>query len=169
MVFYENTVEHKDEKGANPNNYEYSDISSWLNCDLKHSQNNFIYDAFADPNATLILRKDIDNSAATTTDENNQYACEVTTAFLYLLAYSEITEVYNNIVNMESKVTDYAVVRGVNVDNYTMQGEWWLRTPSATKPNYALAISVTGEIFESLVNNSRIGVRPVGKFTKLNK
>lgn len=169
MVYYENSKEHKEQKDAHPNNYEYSDVSSWLNCDIKHADKNFIFGAFSDPNAVLSLRKDIDNSAKTTSDENNKYACITTTAFLYLLSYQEVTSNYSIRINMESKVTDYAVIRGVSVDNYTMNGEWWLRSPSATKPNYALTVSTTGEIFESSVDNSKIGVRPVGKFIKLNK
>ena len=169
MHFYENIEEHLDEKDANPNNYEFSDISSWLNSDIKHSKDSFIFDAFAKPNETLELRKDIDNSAETTTDPSNPNACVTTTAYLYLLSYVEFMETYNLRLNKVSKVTDYAIARGVNIDNYSMTGEWWLRTPSAKEVNKALAISTIGIVFETKVNNVNIGVRPVGTFKKIVK
>ena len=50
-----------------------------------------------------------------------------------------------------------------------MNGEWWLRTPSAAEPNKALAVSTIGNVFECLVNDSEIGVRPVGTFKKVVK
>ncbi len=167
--FYESSKEHLDEKEAHPNNYEYSDVSSWLNSDIKHAKDSFIYDAFANPNDVLTLRKDIDNSASTTMDENNKYACVTTTAYLYLLSYSEFNSAYEIKINKESKVTDYAIARGVNVDNYSMNGEWWLRTPSAAEANKALAVSTIGDVFECVVNDSEIGVRPVGTFKKAVK
>ena len=169
FAFYENIEEHLDEQGAHPNNYEFSDISSWLNSDIKHSKDNFIFDAFSKPIDVLTLRKDIDNSASTTMDENNQYACVTTTAYLYLLSYSEFNTTYEIRINKESKVSDYAIAKGVNVDNYTMNGEWWLRTPSASAANKALAVSTIGEVFESLVNDASIGVRPVGTFKEIEK
>ena len=169
IAFYENIEEHLDEKGAHPNNYEFSDISSWLNSDIKHSKNNFIFSAFSKPIDILNLRKDIDNSASTTMDPNNQYVCVDTTAYLYLLSYAEFNENYKIRINKESKVTDYAIAKGVNVDNYTMNGEWWLRTPSASVSNKALAVSTIGEVFETLVNDANVGVRPVGSFKGLIK
>jgi hypothetical protein len=160
--------EHEKGKDVHPNNYEFSDVSSWLNGDRKHTDNRFIFHAFSDPVNSLILRKDIDNSASTTQSENNPYACITTTAHLYLLSFVE-TKTYDLRLNRTSTVTDYAIARGINVDNYTMNGEWWLRTPSAIAPNQALAMSTTGQIFESLVANNNIGVRPVAKFSKLDK
>jgi hypothetical protein len=50
-----------------------------------------------------------------------------------------------------------------------MNGEWWLRSPSASVSNKVLAISTIGEVFETLVNNFNIGVRPVGTFKKIVK
>ena len=168
FAFYEKNDEHEKGKDVHPNNYEFSDVSSWLNGDRKHTDNRFIFHAFSDPVNTLILRKDIDNSASTTQSENNPYACITTTAHLYLLSFVE-TKTYDLRLNRTSTVTDYAIARGINVDNYTMNGEWWLRTPSAIAPNQALAMSTTGQIFESLVANNNIGVRPVAKFSKLDK
>ena len=167
MYFYESAKEHLEVADANPNNYEYSDISSWLNCDIKHAKNNFIYGLFADPNESLKLRKDIDNSALTTADPENPNACVTTTAYLYLLSYVEFMKTYDLRLNKTSKVTDYAIARGVNVDNYTMNGEWWLRSPSSKEINLALAISTIGQVFETKVTNANIGVRPVGTFKKI--
>ena len=81
----------------------------------------------------------------------------------------EFMETYNLRLNKVSKVTDYAIARGVNIDNYSMTGEWWLRTPSAKEVNKALAISTIGIVFETKVNNVNIGVRPVGTFKKIVK
>ena len=50
-----------------------------------------------------------------------------------------------------------------------MNGEWWLRTPSASASNKALAVSTIGEVFETLVNDANVGVRPVGSFKGLIK
>ena len=169
FAYYENTEEHLDEKDAHPNNYEYSDVSSWFNSDIKHSNNSFIFSAFGKPIDVLNLIKDIDNSAATTMDPNNKYACVNSTAYLYLLSYNEFNEKYEFRINKESHVTDYAIAKGVNVDNYTMNGEWWLRTPSASAANKALAVSTIGEVYETLVNDANVGVRPVGSFKELTK
>ena len=85
------------------------------------------------------------------------------------ITYNEFNEKYEFRINKESHVTDYAIAKGVNVDNYTMNGEWWLRTPSASAANKALAVSTIGEVFETLVNDANVGVRPVGSFKELTK
>lgn len=168
FAYYESIKEHEKGEDIYPNNYDLSDVCSWLNADFKHLNEGFIKKAFADPINVLVLKKDIDNSGKTTQDENNKYICEATTAHLFLLSYKEL-ETLDIRLNRTSYVTDYAIARGVNVDNYTMNGEWWLRTPSAIAENQALAMSTQGQVFESLVDNSNIGIRPVAQFKNIDE
>ena len=68
------------ENGIYPNNYQYSDIRTWLN-------NDFLEQAFYyDP--SLIQTVNVDNSAKSTGDSSNPYACEDTQDKVYLLSYN---------------------------------------------------------------------------------
>ena len=95
------------ENGIYPNNYQYSDIRTWLN-------NDFLEQAFYyDP--SLIQTVNVDNSAESTGDSSNPYACEDTQDKVYLLSYS-----YYDFMDDASRIA------------YDADGKaryYWLRSP----------------------------------------
>ncbi len=161
MGYYNNEKTHESGVLINPNNYEYSDINGWLNGGLKFTNNNFATKAFADPIKTLKMTEDIDNSASSTDNASNPYICRDFTTYLYLLSYQEYYVTYYNLLDKGvAKVTDYAIAQNVRVDNYTMKGEWWLRTPASTSASMALVVGVTGKTHSKPVNTDGVGIRP---------
>lgn len=170
MAYYENEKTNVDYTSALPNNYEYSDASGWLNGEVKFKNNNFATLAFEDPLDVVQMIDKLDNSAATTGKEDNTYACNDFTAFFYLLSYVEYTDTYSKLLNGgKCSVSDYAIAKGVRVDNYSMNGEWWLRSPASDALGEALAVSTYGIVFDSLVSDTSIGVRPAAVFKDLIK
>ncbi|MBQ8292966.1 MAG: InlB B-repeat-containing protein [Bacilli bacterium] len=168
MAYFENEKTNEDHPAATPNNYAFSDVSSWLNGDVKFAKKNFAMTAFVEPLDVIKMTEDLDNSAGSTGDLDNPYACDDITTFLYLLSYEEYKEIYKNVLGTgATKVSDYAIAKGAKVDNYTMKGEWWLRSPSAKSLSVVLSVSPTGEICENKVNDASIGVRPAVVFKNL--
>ncbi len=161
MGYYENDKFHESGVLLKPNNYEYSDINSWLNGDVKFVKDNFASKAFVDPIKSLVMSENIDNSASSTKDDNNPYASNNLKTFLYLLSYQEYKYTFNKILNTTAKVTDYAVAKNVFADNYSMNGEWWLRSPESSHEALALTVTTTGSVNMRTVNNQEIGIRPV--------
>ena len=104
----------KHEDGIYPSNYKYSDIRKWLNNDF--FQQAFYYDSF------YIQTVKVDNSAASTYDFVNKFACEDTLDKIYLLSYQDV----NN--------EDYGFIDDTSRIAYDWDGnarEYWLRSPLA--------------------------------------
>lgn len=168
MAYYESKIIHEGGVSINPNNYEYSDISSWLNGDVKFTKNNFATKAFEDPLDIIEMTKEIDNSAATTMNKDNQYVCDNFDNFFYLLSYVEYNNLYHKKLDGgKCKASDYAIARTLKIDNYSMTGEWWLRSPSADNKAAVVAVTTIGEVCDNMVDNANIGVRPAVKFKNL--
>ena len=70
--------------GTHINNYKYSDVRRWLNSD-------FYNKAFTSFEKESILTTNVDNSAATTDNSSNKYACENTEDKVFLLSYQDVT------------------------------------------------------------------------------
>lgn len=169
-VYYENEKNHLDVKGAMPNNYEYSDVSGWLNGEAKFKNDNFASKAFEDPLKVVKMIDKLDNSAITTGKEDNIYACKDFTVFFYLLSYVEFTDTYGYILDGgKCGVSDYAVAKGLRIDNYSMNGEWWLRSPASDASSEAIVVSAGGILFDGVVSDSNIGIRPAAIFKDLVK
>ena len=136
-----NQTDH--ENGIYQNNYQYSDIRTWLN-------NDFLEQAFYyDP--SLIQTVNVDNSAKSTGDSSNPYACEDTQDKVYLLSYKDICN------------EDYGFMDDASRIAYDADGEardYWLRSPNNHRhDNFARCVYSNGDVTYYNVSISR-GVRP---------
>lgn len=121
-----------DGKTVYANNYEYSDIRTWLN-------NDFYNSAFALGNS-YIQTTTVDNSAATTSSNSNSYACNNTQDKVFLPSYQDyINSSYGfststGLTNTRyCKTTDWARARGAcynTSSSYLYNGWYWTRSPS---------------------------------------
>ena len=87
------------------NNWEYSTIRKWLN-------ETFYQTAFNEPQRSMLLVTEVDNSAATTNNSsNNSFARENTEDKIFFLSYKEMTEQYSElkgIILKDNVTTDYS-------------------------------------------------------------
>ncbi len=148
------------------NNYEYSDIRTWLN-------NDFYNSAFALGNAH-IQTTTVDNSASTTDSSTNKYACNNTQDEVFLPSYQDyINSSYGFSTSTSStdtstrycRTTDWARARGAyyyaNSASYQCNGYYWTRSPdSDSYDNGACGVSPGGGIWGYGVNNTSLSVRP---------
>ncbi len=114
-----------DGKTIYSNNYEYSDIRSWLNGEFYSS-------AFA-LDDSLIQTVIVDNSAATTETSTNKYVCSDTEDKVYLLSCQDYFN--SNYFPIVCKPTDWAKANGAyyrydTYTPYTGNGFYWTRSPS---------------------------------------
>ena len=132
-----NQTDH--ENGIYRNNYQYSDIRTWLN-------NDFLEQAFYyDP--SLIQTVNVDNSAKSTGDSSNPYACEDTQDKVYLLSYKDICN------------EDYGFMDDASRIAYDADGnahDYWLRSPDYD--DRARCVRSSGYVSSSYVSGS-YGVR----------
>lgn len=112
------------------NNYEYSDIRTWLN-------NVFYYSAFA-LGKSYIQTTIVDNSAATTDSTSNSYACNNTQDKVFLPSYQDYINSSYGFSDSEDptdtrycKTTDWARAMGAWCDTESYNDEYWTRSPSS--------------------------------------
>ena len=138
-----NQTDH--ENGIYRNNYQYSDIRTWLN-------NDFLEQAFYyDP--SLIQTVNVDNSVESTGDSINSYACEDTQDKVYLLSCKDICNEGYGFTDSASRV---AYDADGNAQHY------WLRSPNYyyhSNDNDARCVSRLGDVSNGYVSSS-YGVRP---------
>ncbi len=147
-----------DGKTIHLNNYEHSDIRSWLNDEFYNS-------AFSLSNS-IIQTVLVDNSASSAGYSTNKYACNNTEDKVYLLSYAD----YNNADYFADdaarccKTTDWARASGAFYNmgsSYLGNGYYWTRSPYAGGSNCARHVYSDGSIYwYSYVSNSNNGVRP---------
>ncbi len=122
--YYERTI---DGKTIYPNNYEYSNIRTWLN-------ETFYNTAFTSTEKTAIVATTLDNSAFST--DYSEYDSNSTTDNVWLLSYDEaMTAEYgfatnNNdyIGNRTAYTTDYVKSQGIYVNVTNKCTSWRLRS-----------------------------------------
>ncbi len=145
--------------GHYANNYEYSDIRAWLN-------GSFYNSAFTLDNSH-IKTTSIDNSASTTNDSSNQYACHDTEDKVFLPSYKDY-------INSEYGFSTSTDVSGTRVCRATdwmraMGGYdkahncwYWTRSPSSSDANRAWFVDDDGHLFSNFaeIEDNFIGVRP---------
>ncbi len=140
-----------------PNNYEYSDIRKWLNGDFYNS-------AFA-LGDSLIQTVTVDNSAKSTGDSRNEYACDNTKDNVYLQSCIDYEDRYR------CKLTDWAKANGAEYCQgaLTYYGYYWTRSPSENNSCYVKYVYCYMEYIhygwftyyeDSVVTNPNLGVRP---------
>ncbi len=112
------------------NNYEYSTIRKWLN-------DNFYNTAFNELQKEIIELTLVDNSASTTGNTTNKYACNNTNDNIFLLSKQDVinssygfnTNDFASDPTRQKKLTEYAMCQGASA-SYYVNGYWWLRSPS---------------------------------------
>lgn len=142
-----NKTEH--ENGIYRNNYKYSDIRAWLNSDFL--QQAFYYDP------SLIQTVNVDNSAESTDESSNPFACEDTQDKVYLLSCKDVR-------NKEYGFTDDA--SRIAYDAAGNASGYWLRSPDRSS-NYARRVFTNGSIDKDVILSlengyvsTSYGVRP---------
>ena len=151
------------------NNYEYSDVNNWLNADGDYIDTNFAFKVCGSADEVvknIIFTVGLENGLISTKDETNPYVCDNFTAYFYLMSCAEYVDSYKEVLGA-TKATDYAICKGVLVNHYTMNAEWWLRTPSADGAGLAKYVTCTGDVASTSVTNANIGIRPIAAFKSL--
>ena len=159
-----------DDQIVYPNNYKYSDIRTWLN-------NDFYNSAFA-LNSSYIQTTNVDNSAATTPNSTNKYACDNTQDKVFLLSYKDnFNSNYGFSASTEHSIsrrcitTDWTRARGAtytcqkNLDRHFFNGQYWTRSPDGEYKTHAWCISygVSKDAYACVVDldgNRKMSVRP---------
>ncbi len=143
-------------------NYKYSEIREWLNDD-------FLKTAF-NLDSSLIQTTIVDNSASTTGNSSNPYACADTEDKVYLLSVEDYVNAdYGFLTSEDStttrtcKPTDYALANSCYKNNGN--GLYWTRSPLSyhRHSNYcydAVIVHDEGNLDAYCVNRIWCGVRP---------
>ena len=143
------------------NNYAESKIRAWLN-------DNFYNTAFDTKEKSIIRNTAINNSAKSSGNSDNSFACADTTDKIFLLSYEEANRVDVSI--RKKSVTDYtrmlgatAVLSAVSSSPQYGRGTWWLRSSFSEKTR-ARAIGYEGTpTLNKQVNITDLGVVPALK------
>ncbi len=145
------------------NNYEYSDIRTWLN-------NDFYNSAFTLDNS-YIQTTTVDNSASTTSLSTNSYACNNTQDKVFLPSYKDYINTSYGFSASTSPTdtrycqpTDWARARGARYStssSYLYNGDYWTRSPYSGNSNLARYVREDGDDrFNDYVNFTSLSVRP---------
>lgn len=145
------------------NNYMNSEIRQWLN-------EQFYETAFDELQREIILTTTVDNSAYSTGDSSNQYACANTSDKIFLLSYREVVNSsYGFSTSTSSSATremltsDYSRATGAYMNtssSYYGNGYWWLRSPGYYYSYYARYVYDAGYVDSLSVDNTHRGVVP---------
>lgn len=157
--YFVNTYYNRNIDGVDiaPNNYKYSTLREFLN-------NGFYNAAFTTAQQNAILLTDVDNSASTTGNSSNPYACENTQDKVFALSYKEAvnSSYFASNAERQLKVTDYAKATGsyFGTGDYENVGWWFLRSPRYDDGNYAYCVLYGGDYSDFHVNYFSSGVVP---------
>ena len=111
----------------------------------------------------------MDNSAATTASEPNQYACENTEDKVFLLSYQDytntaygfISSAYSETGTRQCVTTDYARAKGALVNTSNNYGYYWTRSPNSGNEHYASYVRTDGVIhYDNNTSYAYMCVRP---------
>ena len=170
---YYGTTSNRDLSGTTiyPNNYKYSNIRAYLNStrnqfeidggspteyDVDWAGKGFLTSAFTGDELAKIKTTAVDNSAASTGYDSNEYACENTEDKVFLMSYRETqNELYGLSKNADRimQATDYARANGAD-------GYWWLRSPYSHYSLHARGIDYDGYSYLGNVDIRYVGVVP---------
>ena len=135
------------------NNYELSNIRKFLN-------DNFYNTAFNDLQKEIIETTLVDNSAESTTHNDNPYICNDTNDKIFLLSYKEVTTFYSSNNKRIAKGSDYAKSQGLYVNSSSSNSYWRLRSPSLDNGYHAYNVDYGGHINDyNYVYDTYNGVR----------
>lgn len=145
---------------TDPKDYEGSSVRAWLN-------GSFLQTAFSEKEQEIIVTSLIENSVYSTGFEENAFANDFTEDKVFLLSYANISDPLLGLSDPSmniKKATSYAQAQGILTEPGTVNGFWWLRSPSRAAefgefPS-ALTIATTGEIGTVDVSYTSVGVVP---------
>jgi hypothetical protein len=138
------------------NNYMYSHIRSWINT-------SFYETAFSASEKQRIETTTVDNSASSTWDDPNEYACDDTKDKMFLLSYKEAKDYCSSDNKRKAQGTDYAKSQGLWVS--TKSGNngnscYWFRSPEDDDSYHATIVAFDGGIYSNYgVDDTDFGVR----------
>lgn len=147
------TYDDKETEKVYDNNYKFSDLRGWLNT-------TFYTLAFTSDEKNSILESVIDNSASSTGNASNRYACADTNDKVTVLSYKEANDASSSgFSNLAAEATDYAQCQGVQVASGT--SSWWTRSPSSYMTHVSLC-NETGKMGSTRLATwyTEVGVRP---------
>ncbi len=134
------------------NNYMYSHIRSWLNTA-------FYETAFNASEKNRIETTAVDNSASSTSDDSNKYACNDTNDKMFLLSYKEAKTYCSSDNSRKAQGTDYAKSQGLWVKN-NGNSCYWFRSPNEENSYYGDVVGFDGGIYSNYgVDDTDFGVR----------
>lgn len=143
------------------NNYEYSDIRTWLNKDFYNTAFRF--------NNSYITSMNIDNSSNTTDNENNKYVCNNTIDKVTLLSYKDyLNSNYGFETNKdqtsktrECLTTEYTRIKGAwYSESIKFASGYWTRSPSSEYSYCAYNVNSGGYLSSYAIDGSSHCVRP---------
>ena len=148
-----------DEKTVYANNYEHSDIRTWLN-------DTFYNTAFGTSEKNAIVATTLDNSAYSTSC--SQYDSNSTTDNVWLLSYSEAQNTeygFTSDTTRQAAGTEYALCQGLYKNSSNGCSYWRLRSAGSYYYYSACIVGYYGWVYInfSLVNYTNYGVRPALK------
>ncbi len=133
------------------NNYEKSEIRQWLN-------NDFYNTAFKSYEKSIIQLTAVDNSLESTNQSENDYVCNDTEDYVFLLSHKEAVTYMTSNSARQAKGSDYAKAQGLYCNNgYSF---WWLRSPFNDYNYTANFVDEVGKVRGGGVYYSHFGVRP---------
>lgn len=153
--------------GTQSSNYMNSQIRAWINDEFYNA-------AFNLAEKGVILTTNVDNSASTTDNSLNPYACENTNDKLFLLSYVDYYYGFDSMADRCCKTTDYATASycfAYSLNDSEQNGNcysYWTRSPVNKNQSYAWGIRYDGALesniysnnVSQLVSRDFFGVRP---------
>ena len=147
FILCDSIIASKAYDAGNNNNYANSGIRAWLN-------DEFYKTAFGALQQALIQTTEVDNSAQSTGNSSNPYACENTFDKVFLLSFSEVINSAYGFASDDSTrdtarrmlTSDFSRATGAYMStesSYYGNGYWWLRSPNNSS-NIARYVSYLG-------------------------
>ena len=168
FILCDSIIANKAYDAGNNNNYANSDIRAWLN-------DEFYKTAFGALQQALIQTTEVDNSAQSTGNSSNSYACENTFDKVFLPSYREVTTIEYGFESGRTDDTarcmltsDFSRATGAYMSNasYYGNGNWWLRSPYYYRSNIARIVIYYGYADSyNYVNIDYLGVVPALNLT----
>ena len=172
FILCDSIIASKAYDAGNNNNYANSDIRAWLN-------DEFYKTAFGALQQALIQTTEVDNSAQSTGNSPNPYACENTFDKVFLLSCREVTNSAYGFANDPSAydtarrmlTSDFSRATGAYMVTsssyyYYGYGQWWLRSPYYNYSDYARKVDDRGiaDLYYNVYNDN-YGVVPALNLT----
>jgi uncharacterized repeat protein (TIGR02543 family) len=152
----------QNEKGYYANNYEQSEIRSWLNGEF--------YDLAFGLDKSYIKTIKIDNSESSTqTTTSNPYVCNNTDDNVYLLSdadyqntsYGFSTETSSDKASLRCQVTDYSLAKSIQMydrTDYSRCGTYYTRSPIDKVSTQASLVEYWGSLFSGREGDNTYGI-----------